>query len=86
MRRVDGERTANRGVFTEAELQAILTSATPFELGLFATLSISGPRPGEIYALDWSVVYLEVEKPYFRIERTWCSKGFRFYAPKTEAA
>jgi integrase len=48
-------------------------------------LSISGPRPGEIYALDWSAVYLDVEKPYFRIERTWCSKGFRFYAPKTEA-
>ena len=34
---------------------------------------------------DWSAVYLDVEKPYFRIERTWCSKGFRFYAPKTEA-
>jgi integrase len=30
-------------------------------------------------------VYLDVEKPYFRVERTWCSKGFRFYAPKTEA-
>jgi hypothetical protein len=30
-------------------------------------------------------VYLDVEKPYFRIDRTWCSKGFRFYAPKTEA-
>ena len=43
------------------------------------------PRPGEIYALDWSAVYLDVEKPYLRIERTWCSKGFRFYAPKTEA-
>jgi hypothetical protein len=53
---VEGERTANRGVFTETELQAILAKATPFELGLFGTLSISGPRPGEIYALDWSAV------------------------------
>jgi integrase len=85
LQRVDGQPKANRGVFTEAELQAIFASATPFELGLFATLSISGPRPGEINALDWSAVYLEVEKPYFRIERTWCSKGFHFYGPKTEA-
>ena len=44
LQRVDGEPKANRGVFTEAELQAIFASATPFELGLFATLSISGPR------------------------------------------
>jgi len=54
-------------------------------LALTGTLGISGPRPGEIYALDWSAVYLDVEKPYFRIERTWCSKGFRFYPPKTAA-
>jgi integrase len=85
LQRVDGERTANRGVFAETELQSIFASASAFELGLVATLSISGPRPGEIYALDWSAVYLDVEKPYFRIERTWCSKGFRFYAPKTRA-
>jgi hypothetical protein len=56
---------------------------------LFGTLSIAGPRPGEIHALDWSAAYLDVEKPYFRIVRTWCSTGFRFYArfyaPKTEA-
>jgi integrase len=85
LQRVDGERKANRGVFTEAELQAIFATATMFELGLFGTLSLSGPRPGEVYALDWSAVHLDVEKPYLRIERTWCSKGFRFYAPKTEA-
>ena len=30
-------------------------------------------------------MYLDVEKPFFRIERTWCSKGFRFYPPKTAA-
>jgi integrase len=85
LQRVEGETKANRGVFTEAELQAIFATAIAFELALFGTLSIAGPRPGEIYALDWSAVYLDVEKPYFRIERTWCSKGFRFYAPKTEA-
>jgi integrase len=85
LQRVQGERTANRGVFTEVELQAIFECTTPFELALTGTLSISGPRPGEIYALDWSCVYLDVEKPYFRIERTWCSKGFRFYPPKTAA-
>jgi integrase len=54
-------------------------------LGLFGTLSISGPRPGEVYALDWAEAYLDAEKPYFRIVRAWCSKGFRFYSPKTEA-
>ncbi len=85
MQRVDGEHTANRGVFTEAGLQGIFERATVFELALFGTLSISGPRPGEIYALDWSAVHLDVEKPYCRIERTWCSKGSRFYAPKTDA-
>ena len=85
MQRVEGERTANRGTFTEVELQAIFGKATPFELALTGTLSISGPRPGEIYALDWSAVHLDVEKPFFRIERTWCSKGFRFYPPKTAA-
>jgi integrase len=81
LQRVEGETKANRGVFPEAELQAIFATATAFELALFGTLSMTGPRP----ALDWSAVYLDVEKPYFRIERTWCSKGFHFYAPKTEA-
>lgn len=85
LQRVDGERTANRGVFTEIELQAIFEAATPLELALTGTLSISGPRPGEIYALDWSAVHLNAQKPYIRIERTWCSKGFRFYPPKTAA-
>src|SRR5262249_33605627 len=85
LQRVAGERKANRGIFTEVELQAIFATATPFELSLFGTLSLSGPRPGEIYALDWREVYLEVEKPYVRIVRTWCSKGFCFYPPKTEA-
>lgn len=85
LQRVEGERKANRGVFRETELQAIFATATPFELSLFGTLSISGPRPGEIYALDWNEVYLDAEKPYFRVVRTWCSKGFRFYPPKTEA-
>jgi integrase len=85
LQRVDGEPTANRGVFSESELQSIFGNATAFELALFGTLSISGPRPGEIYALGWSAVYLDVDKPYLRIERTWCSKGFRFYSPKTEA-
>jgi hypothetical protein len=86
MQRVDGERTINRGVFREAELQALFANATGFELALFGTLSVSGPRPGEIYALDWSAVCLDAEKPYFRIERTWCSKGFRFYPPKQKPA
>jgi integrase len=85
LQRVDGERRANRAVFTETELKAIFANATAVELALFGTLSISGTRPGEINALDWSAVYLDVAKPYFRIERSWCSKGFRFYAPKTEA-
>jgi integrase len=85
LQHVEGEPTANRGVFSEEELQAIFQSATAFELALTGTLSISGPRPGEIYALDWSAVYLDVAKPYFRIERTWCSKAFRFYPPKTAA-
>jgi len=85
LQRVEGERAANRGVFSEVELRAIFESATPFELALTGILSISGPHPGEIYALDWSAVHLDLPKPYFRIERTWCSKGFRFYPPKTAA-
>jgi integrase len=85
LQRVEGETRANRGIFTEAELQAIFATATAFELALFCTLSMTGPRPGEVYTLDWAAVYLDAEKPYLRIERSWCSKGFRFYAPKTEA-
>jgi integrase len=85
LQRVEGERKANRGVFSEAEIQALFAAATPFELALFGTLSVAGPRPGEIYALNWSEMYLDAEKPYFRVVRTWCSKGFRFHAPKTEA-
>lgn len=82
---VDDESTANREVFSEAELRSIFATATPFELALCGTLSIAGPRPGEIFALDWSDVYLDVERPYLRIERTWCSKGLRYYPPKTKA-
>ena len=51
LERVEGERTVNRGVFSEIELLAIFEKATPCELALFGTLSISGPCPGEIYAL-----------------------------------
>jgi len=50
-------------------LQAIFEKATPFELALTITLGLSGPRPGEIYALDWSSMYLDVEKRFFLIER-----------------
>ncbi len=85
LQRVQGEPTANRAVFRETELQAIFATATLFESALFGTLGTSGARPGEVYALDWSEVYLDVEKPYFRVERTWCSKGYRFYPPKTKA-
>ena len=41
LQRVEGEPKANRGVFSELELQAIFATATPFVLGLFGTLSIS---------------------------------------------
>jgi integrase len=75
----------SESLYRGVQSNMIFATATPFELGLFGTLSISGPRPGEIYALEWPEVYLDVEKPYFRIARTWCSKGFRFYTPKTEA-
>jgi len=64
LQRVQGEPTANRAVFRETELQAIFATATLFESALFGTLDTSGARPGEIYALDWSEVYLDVEKPY----------------------
>jgi integrase len=83
---VDCESTPNREVFTATELRSIFAAATPFELGLFGMLSISGARPSEICALDWSAVYLDIDRPYFRIERSWCSKGSRYYAPKTKAA
>lgn len=79
------ERTVNRGIFSESELQAIFAAATLFERALMGVLGFTGPRPGEAYALEWTEVYLDVERPYFRIVRSWCSKGFKFYKPKTEA-
>ncbi len=39
---VDGERTANLGVFTEAELHATFAIATTFELALFGRCSFPG--------------------------------------------
>ena len=65
LERVEGERTANRGVFSETELLAIFEKATPFELALFGTLSISGPRPGEIYALEWPGYIWMLGSPIF---------------------
>ena len=85
LQRVDNESTANHEIFSEAKLRSLFATATPFELALCSTLGIAGPRPGEIFALDWSAVYLDVERPYLRIERTWCSKGFLYYPPKTKA-
>lgn len=84
----DGERTersVNRGVFKESELQSIFAAATLFERALMGVLGLTGPRPGEVYALPWTEVYLDVERPYFRIVRSWCSKGLKFYKSKTEA-
>ena len=68
LQRVDGERRADRAVFTEAQLRRVFASATPFELALFGTLSLSGLRPGEVYALDWPAVHLDVEQPYLRVD------------------
>ena len=56
------ERHVSRGAFSEIEVQAIMAAAKPQERALIGLLCFTGLRPGEAYALDWSVV--DLEDPY----------------------
>lgn len=81
--RKEGEPRANRGVFTEAEVRAILEAATPRERALIGVLFGTGVRPGEAYALDWQSVDLEAGR--IAVRRSSCYRSGKFVAPKTEA-
>jgi integrase len=82
-KRKAGERTVNRGAFSEAEVRAILNAARPRERALIALLVFTGLRPGEVYALDWQSIDGEARR--INVRRTWDSKGKTFNPPKTEA-
>ena len=79
--RVDGERKASRGAFTEAEVQALLAAARPHERVLIGLLCFTGLRPGEAYALDWAQVNLDAGS--LAVVRSW--DGKQFQKPKTAA-
>lgn len=81
--RVKGERRANRGAFTEAEVRAILEAAKPRERALIGMLCFTGMRPGEVYALDWQSVDLDGNR--LEVRRSWDHRGRLFVDPKTEA-
>ena len=72
-----------RDVFSEAEVQAIIGAARPHERALIGLLCLTGMRPGEAYALDWSDVDLMAGA--VRIVRSWDHRGCKFVEPKTKA-
>lgn len=77
------ERHVSRDAFTEAELQALIESARPHERALIGLLGLTGLRPGEAYALDWSAVDLAAGA--LRVVRSWDHRGRKFVEPKTAA-
>jgi len=77
------EPHVNRGAFSEVEVQAILAAARPNERALIGLLCLTGLRPGEAYALDWSAVDLQAGS--VRVLRSWDHRGQTFVAPKTKA-
>jgi integrase len=77
------ERHVSRDAFTEAELQALLEAARPHERALIGLLGLTGLRPGEAYALDWSAVDLAAGA--LRVVRSWDHRGRKFVEPKTAA-
>ena len=77
------ERRAQRGAFSEAEVRQLLAAARPNERALIALLCVTGIRPGEAFALDWSAVDLEAGT--LHIGRSWDHRGGKFVEPKTAA-
>jgi integrase len=77
------ERHVQRGAFSEAQLQALLAATLPSERALIGLLALSGLRPGEAYALDWSAIDLEAGN--LRVLRSWDHRGKTFVPPKTKA-
>jgi integrase len=77
------ERHVNRGAFTETEVQTILGAARLSERALIGLLCLTGLRPGEGYALEWSAV--DLEAGHLQVLRSWDHRGQTFVAPKTKA-
>jgi integrase len=77
------ERHAQRGAFSEAEVQALLAAAKPRERALIGLLVLTGLRPGEAFALDWSAVDLEAGN--LKVLRSWDPRSLTFVPPKTKA-
>ena len=77
------ERHVRRGAFSEAEIRAILAAARPQQRALIALLALTGLRPGEAFALDWSAV--DLEGGSLRVERSWDPKARQYVDPKTDA-
>src|SRR4029077_5479626 len=77
------ERHVMRDAFSESEVQAIIAAARPQERALIGLLCLSGLRPGEAYALDWSAV--DLEAGCLRVGRSWDHRGGKFVEPKTAA-
>jgi integrase len=78
-----GEPHVNRSAFSETEVQAIFDAAKLSERPLISLLCLTGLRPGEAYALDWSAV--DLEAGCLRVVRSWDHRGQVFVAPKTKA-
>jgi integrase len=78
-----GKQHVKRDAFTETEVRALLGAAHPVEMALIGLLCFAGLRPGELYALEWQNLDLEIGCA--RIVRSWDSQGKVFNPPKTKA-
>jgi len=76
-------RRVNRGAYTEAELQALLTASRPRDRALIGLLCLTGIRPAEAYALRQRDVDLQAGAAV--ISRNWDWRGKLFTTPKTDA-
>jgi integrase len=78
-----GEKIRKRGCFTEDEVRALLAAARAHERALIGLLCLTGIRPGEAFAVQWS--HLDLQAGTAVIERTWDHQGKQFTPPKTAA-
>ncbi len=77
------DRRAQRGAYTEAEVQALLSAARPQDQALIGLLVLTGMRPGEAFALRWTDV--DLASGNARVHRSWDHRSGTFVAPKTRA-
>jgi len=76
------ERHAQRGAFSEAEVQALLAATKPRERAFIGLLVLTGLRPGEALALEWPSIDLKAGN--LKVVRSYDPRSRSFVPPKTK--